>query len=302
LTAPKAAREHRPLVLPLLRALRPVQWIKNAVVFAALVFSRQLFVPALAERTTAGFLLFCLLSSAAYLLNDLHDIEADRAHPLKRLRPLAAGQVRIGTAAATALALALVGLLGGFLLDRVFAAWAAAYMALQLAYSHGLRRFVLLDVLAISVGFVIRAAAGAALARVTASPWLIICTFLLALFLALAKRRHELVLLDAGASTHRASLVDYSPAFLDQALAMVAAATVVSYGLYTLAPEVRAALGTDRLYVTLPIVLYGVLRYLWLVQRHDLGGDPTQHLLADAGLLGAVTLWLAVSALLIYGT
>ncbi|HJQ74816.1 MAG TPA: hypothetical protein VJ814_08015, partial [Gaiellaceae bacterium] len=164
---------------------------------------------------------------------------------------------------------------------------------------------VLLDVIGISFGFVIRAVAGAALARVVPSPWLVICTFLLALFLALAKRRHELLLLDAAGgghgATHRASLAEYSAAFLDQALAVVAAATVVSYALYTLAPEVRASLGTDQLYLTLPVVVFGVLRYLYLVHRRDLGGDPSQHLLADPGLLGAVALWLAASALLIYG-
>lgn len=297
----KASREHRRLVPSVVRALRPVQWIKNAVVFAALIFSRQLFVPGLAFRCALGFLVFCALSSAAYLLNDVHDVAADRLHPLKRQRPVAAGHVAVGTARAIALVLAGIGLGVALALDPAFGACAVAYLALQLAYSLALRKFILLDVIGISLGFVVRAAAGAALARVVPSPWLVICTFLLALFLALAKRRHELVLLDADATAHRASLAHYTAAFLDQTLALVAAATVVAYTLYTLAPEVRAQLHTDALYVTLPIVVYGVLRYLWLVHRRDLGGDPTQHLLADAGLLGAVVLWLGVAALLIYG-
>jgi 4-hydroxybenzoate polyprenyltransferase len=284
----------------LLQLLRPVQWSKNAVVFAAIVFSRQLFVPGLLERCVAGFALFCLLSSAAYLMNDLHDVAADRAHPLKRRRPLASGAVGPATAATLGVALGAAGLLGAVALDPAFAAWALAYAALQVGYSLVLRRFVLLDVLAISGGFVVRAGAGAALARVAPSPWLMICTFLLALFLALAKRRHELVLLDEGASAHRTSLGEYSAPFLDQALALVGAATLVSYAVYTLSPEIRATLGTGALHVTLPIVAFGILRYLYLVHRRDLGGDPAQHLLSDPGLLAAVGSWIAVAGYLIY--
>jgi 4-hydroxybenzoate polyprenyltransferase len=285
---------------PLLRAMRPAQWLKNGVVLAALVFSRHLLVPGLLVRCLAGLVVFCALSSAAYLANDLHDAEVDRAHPLKRLRPIAAGAVSATAVRALALALAAGGLGAAAALDLVFALWAAEYLALQLVYSHWLRRVVILDVLGISFGFVIRAAAGAALAGVVPSPWLVICTFLLALFLALAKRRHELVLLEAAGGEHRATLAEYTAPFLDQALTLVAAATVVAYALYTLAPEVRAALGTDSLYLTLPIVVFGVLRYLWLVHRRDLGGDPTQHLLSDGGLLAAVTVWLATAVVLIY--
>jgi 4-hydroxybenzoate polyprenyltransferase len=282
------------------RLLRPIHWTKNALVFAALVFSRHLLEPGIAVRCAAGFILFCLVSSAAYIANDLHDIEADRAHPLKRRRPLAAGEVSRARAALLALALGAAGLAGGLALDRDFALWLAAYIVLQVSYTMMLRRVVLLDVLGISLGFVMRAGAGAALARVTPSPWLMICTFLLALFLALAKRRHELVLLEGDAPAHRLSLGEYTAPFLDQALAAVAAATIVSYAVYTLTAEIRVALGTDSLWLTLPFVVFGVLRYLYLVHRRDLGGDPAQHLLSDPGLLVAVSLWITLAVVLIY--
>jgi 4-hydroxybenzoate polyprenyltransferase len=192
------------------------------------------------------------------------------------------------------------GVAGAVVLDRDFAAWAMAYIVLQLAYSLLLRRFFLLDVLAISAGFVIRAGAGATLARVPPSPWLVICTFLLALFLALAKRRHEVVLLEREAAAHRQSLGQYRAPFLDQALAIIAASTVVSYAVYTLTPEVQNALGTGALFLTLPVVVFGILRYLDLVHRSDLGGDPAHHLLTDPGLLGAASLWIVLATVLIY--
>jgi 4-hydroxybenzoate polyprenyltransferase len=283
-----------------MRLLRPLQWTKNALVLAALVFSRQLLVPELAARCAAGFVLFCLLSSAAYIANDLHDVEADLAHPLKRRRPLAAGEVSRSRATLLAVTLGAAALAGAFALDRGFAIWAVAFLLLQMSYTFMLRRVVLLDVLGISLGFVMRAGAGAALARVTPSPWLMICTFLLALFLALAKRRHELVLLEGDARVHRLSLGEYSAPFLDQALAAVAAATIVSYAIYTLTAEIRAALGTDALWLTLPLVVFGVLRYLYLVHRRDLGGDPAHHLLSDPGLLASVSLWILLAVVLIY--
>lgn len=282
--------------------LRPTQWSKNAVLFAALIFSKHLFKPADVVLVTLGCLAFCLLASGAYVMNDLWDCDRDREHPLKSLRPLPSGRVRRGTAVAMAVGLIVLGLGGTVLLNRGFALLACLYFLLQLGYTFWLKEIVILDVMAIASGFVIRAVAGGVIIAVPVSPWLIICTFLLALFLGFSKRRHELILLEARATDHRASLKEYSPYFLDQMIAVVTASTVVSYAIYTVSPEVREKLGTDKLYLTVPFVLFGIFRYLYLVHQREEGGNPTQILLSDQPLLLDVLLWIVTAALLLYWT
>ncbi len=284
----------------LVQLLRPTQWSKNFVLFAALIFSKHLFKPADVLLVSLGFLAFCCVASAAYVMNDLRDCERDRQHPLKSLRPLPSGRVRRGTAIVLAVVLLVTGLAGALSLGRGFGALAGLYFILQIAYTFSLKEVVILDVMAIASGFVIRAAAGGVIIAVPVSPWLIICTFLLALFLGFSKRRHELILLEARATDHRASLKEYSPYFLDQMIAVVTASTVVAYAIWTVSPEIREKLGTEKLYLTIPFVLFGIFRYLYLVHQREEGGNPTQLLLSDRPLLLDVLLWILTAAVLLY--
>jgi 4-hydroxybenzoate polyprenyltransferase len=281
-------------------SLRPHQWTKNLVVLAALIFAERLYhVPSL--RLAGGaFVVFCMLSGAVYLVNDLADLEGDRRHPVKRTRPLAAGLLSTSVAKAGALALAGAGIGGSFAIGARFAAVAAVYFVSMMAYSLALKNVVVVDVLVVAMGFVLRALAGAVAIGVAFSNWLLICTLLFALFLALAKRRQELTLLAGGAAEHRRILGEYSPYLLDQMIAVVTASTVVSYALYTLAPETISRFGTDRLVWTLPFVLYGILRYLYLVHQKEEGGNPTEVLLNDRPILVTVALWAATVVTLIY--
>ena len=284
----------------LFQLLRPMQWSKNTVLFAALIFAKHLFVVSDLITVTLGFLAFCGLASGAYVMNDLRDCERDREHPLKSLRPLPSGRVRRGTAMALSVTLVLAGMLAAIALRPAFGLLAGVYFVLQVAYTFWLKEVVILDVMSIAAGFVIRAVAGGVLIMVPVSPWLIICTFLLALFLGFSKRRHELILLEARATNHRASLKEYSPYFLDQMIAVVTASTVVAYAIYTASPEVRDKLGTDKLYLTIPFVLFGIFRYLYLVHQREEGGNPTQLLLRDQPLLIDVLLWITTATLLLY--
>jgi 4-hydroxybenzoate polyprenyltransferase len=287
-------------VRDLWRLLRPTQWSKNTVLFAALIFAKHLFEPRDVLLVSLGFLCFCAIASGAYVMNDLRDCERDRQHPLKSQRPLPSGRVSHGTATVLALVLTIAGLTGSFVLSGGFAALACLYLLLQVGYTFWLKEVVILDVMAIAAGFVIRAAAGGVLINVPVSPWLIICTFLLMMFLGFSKRRHELILLEGRATDHRASLKEYSPYFLDQMIAVVTASTVVAYAIYTVSPEVREKLGTDKLYLTIPFVLFGIFRYLYLVHQREEGGNPTQLLLSDRPLLLDVLLWVVTAALLLY--
>lgn len=280
--------------------LRPTQWSKNTVLFAALIFSKHLFVASDVAIVVAAFLCFCCVASGAYVMNDIRDCERDRQHPLKSRRPLPSGRVSRAAAIAVALPLMVTGLAGAFALGVGFGVLTAFYLALQAAYTFAFKDMVILDVMSIATGFVLRAVAGGVVIAVPVSPWLIICTFLLALFLGFSKRRHEIVLLDDRATEHRASLRDYSPYFLDQMIAVVTASTVVAYAIYTVSPEVREKLGTDRLYLTIPFVLYGIFRYLYLVHQREEGGNPTQLLLTDQPLLADVVLWILTASLLLY--
>lgn len=283
-----------------LTLLRPMQWSKNTVLFAALIFSRHLFSPRPLAIVVLAFIVFCGVASGTYVMNDLRDCERDRQHPLKSLRPLPAGRIRRSTAAVLAVTLILLGLAGATMLGWGFALLTGLYFLLQVAYTFWLKDVVILDVFAIAAGFVIRAVAGGVVINVPVSPWLIICTFLLMTFLGFSKRRHELVLLEARAIDHRTSLREYSPYFLDQMISVVTASTVVAYAIYTASPEVIRKLGTNKLYLTIPFVLFGIFRYLYLVHQREEGGNPTQLLLTDRPLLADLILWVATATALIY--
>lgn len=277
--------------MSVLHSLRPEQWTKNLLVFAALLFARRLFDPAAVLQALAAFAIFCGLSGAVYLLNDVSDRESDRQHPVKRHRPIAAGHVSAPTAVAWALVLIALGLSLSFWLQTGFGMAAAAYLVLQAAYTRVLKHVVILDVMAIAFGFVLRAVAGGLVIGVPISDWLVICTILLALFLGLSKRRHELTLLAAGAAGHRRILEEYDPYLLDQMIAVVAAATLVAYIIYCLSPETTARFGTHWLVLTVPFPIYGLFRYLYIVHRKDGGGNPSEMLLTDRPLLSCVGLW-----------
>lgn len=283
-----------------LQLVRWNQWIKNTVIYAAAVFSKHLFDPLSVFWVTVGFLAFCATASGAYVVNDIRDLERDRQHPVKALRPLAAGRIGVRSAGWLAAALMAVGIALGFSLGVGFGLLLLAYLGLQFLYTLVLKDIVILDVMSIAVGFAIRAAAGGVAIQVEVSPWLIVCTFLLMLFLGFSKRRHELVLLETRATEHRASLRDYSPYFLDQMIAVVTASTVVAYAIYTASPEVREKLGTDKLYLTIPFVLFGIFRYLYLVHQREEGGNPTQLLLTDRPLVVDIFLWLLLCTILLY--
>jgi 4-hydroxybenzoate polyprenyltransferase len=282
-------------------SLRPRQWVKNLFLFGGLVFAQRLFTPAL-WTTLAAFAIFCGLSGAIYLLNDVADREKDRLHPEKRTRPIAAGRLSVQVALAAALVLIVVGLAAALWLSRPFAMAAVAYVVLLSAYSAWLKHVVIVDVLVVALGFVLRAAAGALVIAVQISGWLLICTVLLALFLALGKRRHEVLALEGAAAHHRPILAEYSASLLDQMIAVVTASTVTAYALYTMSPETVAKFHTPYLPATLPFVLYGIFRYLYLLYRRHLGGNPSDMVVRDRPLLLNTLLWLIVVLLIIYGT
>ena len=280
--------------------LRPQQWVKNFVLFAGLIFSQNLGNTEMVLKTIAGFGLFCLLSSSVYILNDILDVESDRKHPLKSSRPIARGDIKISTAISLFIILALISLSLSFWLSPLFALTAVIYFVLNLLYSVYLKHVVIIDVMCIALGFVIRAVAGAVLIGVEISTWLVVCTTLLALFLGFGKRRHELLLLETQATDHRKSLSEYSPYFLDQMIAVVTASTVVAYAFYTLSPEVELKLGTKHMDLTIPFVLYGVFRYLYLIHQKEGGGSPTKMLLNDKPILANIILWLLAVILIVY--
>jgi 4-hydroxybenzoate polyprenyltransferase len=281
-------------------SLRPKQWPKNLLVLAGLVFSLNLFNLTDLLRSLAGLVAFCLLSGSVYIVNDLADVEKDRLHPLKRLRPIASGRLQPGAAKLAAVVAAVFALVGGFALDWRFGFIGLAYFLMQLAYSFKLKHVVVLDVMTVSAGFALRAVAGTVLVHVTLSSWLFVCTILFALFISLAKRRHELVTLLDGGAGHRAVLENYSEPLLDQMMAVATSATVIAYCLYTIAPETVAKFGTHSLMLTVPFVLYAVYRYLYLVYRKEMGGAPEQALWGDLPLMIDVLLWMASVVAVIY--
>ena len=288
------------MIAALVASLRPRQWTKNSLVFAGLIFSQNVHQPVLVGRVSLAFLLFCLLSGGTYLVNDVMDAERDRSHPQKRQRPVASGRLAPGLALGAGIGLLLLACTGAFLLSVRLGWVALAYAGLLATYSAGLKHVVIVDALMIAAGFVLRALAGVVVIDAEFSHWLLLCTILLALFLTFGKRRHELLALEGGAAEHRPILSEYSPQLLDQMIAVVTASTLMAYALYTVAPETQAKLGTTQLPLTIPFVLYGIFRYLYLLYRYDLGGNPSEHLLTDRALLVDVALWVGTVLILLY--
>ena len=282
------------------RSLRPGQWTKNAFVFAALIFALKVFDVPLLLRTIAAFVVFCFLSGAVYLLNDVRDYAEDRVHPKKSKRPIASGRLSRGTGLAASAVFGLGSLAAALLLGLPFFLAAAAYALLQAAYSLKLKHVVILDVFLVAAGFVLRVVAGGLVIGVPLSHWLLICTTLLALFIALSKRRHEIVLLEGEAANHRPILKEYSAYLLDQMISVVTASTVIAYCLYTVSPDTVAKFGTPNLIFTMPFVLYGIFRYLYLVHKKGQGGSPEEMILRDRPLLLAIVLWIAAAMVILY--
>jgi 4-hydroxybenzoate polyprenyltransferase len=284
----------------ILQSMRPAQWTKNLFVFAALIFAQKFFSAPLLLKSSAAVLVFCLISGGLYILNDLRDREEDRAHPKKSQRPIARGDISPSAALAAFVLLTGGSLVAAFFLSRNFFIAAAFYFFLQLAYSLKLKQVVILDIFVIAAGFVIRVVSGGLVIDVPISSWLLICTTLLALFLAMSKRRHELVLLEDRATDHRPILKEYSPYLLDQMISVVTASTLIAYCLYTISAETVQKFGTGHLVWTSGFVLYGIFRYLYLVHQKGKGGSPEELVLQDKPLLLNIVLWIGAVILIIY--
>ncbi len=287
------------MIKALFKTMRPKQWTKNVLVFAALVFDRQLFQVEPFLRTVAGFLLLCLASSTIYLINDIADIEQDRQHPTKKNRPLASGTLSVRVAAISALIFSLISILVGFYLDTDFGMILSLYLILNLFYSFWLKHIPIIDVLLVASGFVLRVAAGVSLIEVERfSPWLYVCTTLLALFVSFGKRRAEITLLADKANSHRKVLDGYTITLLDQLIVIVSATTIMAYSLYTFSAENLP--DNHVMMLTIPFVLYGIFRYLYLIQVEDAGGAPDELILSDLPLLLTLLMWGLLSILFMY--
>jgi 4-hydroxybenzoate polyprenyltransferase len=287
------------MINPLLKTLRPKQWTKNIFIFAALLFDGKLFQIEPLVRTIAGFILFSLLSSAIYIINDLVDIEKDRQHPVKKNRPLASGQLSPRVAVVAAIVIGAVCLPLSFWLEPYFGVIALSYVLMMIAYSFVLKNIVIIDVMTIAAGFVLRVLAGVVLVHVERfSPWLYVCTTLLALFIAVGKRRHELALLKDNANAHRAILNEYSMDFIDEMITILSAATLIAYSLYTFSAENLPA--NHSMMLTIPFVLYGLFRYLYLIHVKDEGGAPEEIVIGDKPLIATVGLWGLAAVLVLY--
>ena len=297
-------RAHIPAIIrrmwkALLSAMRPKQWIKNFIVFTALVFDQQLFVLQPLAKTGAAFVLLCLAASAVYLINDLADLEQDRQHPVKRLRPLASGRLSPGSARTAAVLYAACALGFGLLLSPGFALIVASYMGLNLLYSFYLKHIPIIDVLVLASGFVLRVGAGVVLITVQRfSPWMYVCVTLLALFIGLGKRRAEMVLLADRANEHRRVLDGYTLPFIDHLLSIVSSTTIVAYSLYTFSAENLP--GNHLMMLTIPFVIYGIFRYLYLIHVEGAGGAPEELLLRDRALLATTGLWALSVVIVLY--
>ncbi len=283
----------------LLRTMRPRQWSKNVVVFAPLVFDGKLFEPQHLMRSVLAFVLFCLVSSVVYIINDLADIEKDRQHPRKRTRPLAAGALSPQVALVAAAGLLALALPMAFWLQRTFGLLLTGYLLLNIAYSFYLKNVVIVDVLVVAAGFVLRVAGGVAVVEVERfSPWLYLVITLGSLFLGFGKRRHELVLLEEGAGSHRAILAEYTIPFLDQLIGLVTSTMVIAYSLYTFsAPNLP---DNHAMMLTIPLVLYALFRYLYLIHVRGEGGAPDELLLSDKPILLTALTWGLLVVLILY--
>ncbi len=294
--------------MPYLQLLRPSQWIKNLFIFAGLVFGRKLTDASSVGITLLGFACLCLVSSLVYIVNDIHDRDEDKLHPRKRKRPIASGKVGVGPAALMAAALFVVGLGGSWWLDRGFGLVATAYLVLQTLYTFGFKHAVILDVISIGIGFVLRAVSGAVLIDVDISPWLVLCTFTLCLFMGFSKRRCELNALaengEGGAERHRKTLSIYTPDLLNHMTTLTGGIAVVSFMLYTIDDrtiEQFGKFGATCLLYTLPIVVYAIFRFAVLVE-HGVVDGPTDVVVRDRPFQIAIFLWIVAALLIIYRT
>lgn len=279
------------IIKALIETMRPKQWIKNLLVFAGILFSLRLFHVPSVLRAAAAFVIFCMVSGAVYIMNDLVDYKRDLAHPEKRNRPIASGRLPRRIAILALICLTAVSAALGLALSVEFALVTFVYFIMNIAYSFKLKNIVIIDVMTIAVGFVLRAVAGSVVIHVTFSHWLLMCTMLLALFLAICKRRHELHLISEKAVNHRAVLIHYSPVLIDQMTSVVTASALVTYALYTISPEVIDKFGTDKLIYTFPFVLFAIFRYLYLVMTRNQGGSPEKVFLQDKAMIIDLFLW-----------
>ena len=292
------------IVIGLLRSFRFRSWTKNLIVFAGLLFARHWRDPHALLMTSLAALGFCLASSTVYLFNDIADRESDRFHPEKKNRPIASGQLPVPVAATAAIVLAAGVLVTSWLLAPTYAVIVSTYLVMQLAYSYRLKHVVILDVLIIAMGFVLRALAGvtilkdAGFSEVAISPWLMMCTFFLAVFLAFAKRRYEVVSLGENASGHRKILEEYSPGLLDEMMGISTASCIIGYSIYSVSDRTMELVST-KLWVTIPFVVFGIFRYLYLVHIKGHGGSPDRLLLSDMPLLLNILLWLLTVVLIL---
>ncbi len=287
------------MLLCICKSMRPKQWTKNLCVFAGLAFSQNIMQMPYMIKTISAFIVFCLLSGSVYILNDLTDLEKDRHHPIKSRRPIASGSLSVFHAQLTLATLLPGSLVGAFFLGMPFFLVAIAYVILQVMYSFFLKNVVILDAMTVACGFVLRVVAGALVISVEISSWLLVCTMFLALFLSLSKRRHETIIIEDN-DNHRKTWDEYSPYLLDQMITIVSASTIVSYALYSMSAETVAKVGTRHLIYTVPFVLYGILRYLYLIYRKGAGGNPETVLVTDVPLIINIVLWTITTGVILY--
>ncbi len=285
----------------ILLSMRPSQWTKNGLLFAGLVFSGRLTNPLDVAMSLRAFLIFCVGSGCIYIFNDIIDREKDLAHPYKKKRPIASGQLPELVAEIVAVILMSLSVaLSYYLFNTAFFIVYFTYLIFMVAYILMLKHVVILDIIIVASGFVLRAIAGAVVLSVEISPWLIICTFLMALFMLMGKRRHELIILNKDAHLHRSILSEYSLEFIDQMIAIVTSCTIMAYCLYTFAEQTVLRLNTNLMPLTIPFVMYGIFRYLYLTHKKNLGGSPELLIIKDIPMLINILLWIACSSLIIY--
>ena len=295
-----AVKLHENGLKQIILSMRPKQWTKNIVLFAALIFSQNLFYGQNFLRVLEAFILFTLLSGSVYIFNDFIDIEKDRCHPKKSQRPLASGKLKPTNAIIAFIFIGTAVLVFSFLLNVPFGVVALSYIILQMAYTFSLKHLIILDVFCVAAGFVLRVLAGAVVIDVPVSTWFLVCTMLLALFLSFCKRRHELINLEGEAVNHRKSLKEYNPYLLDQMIAVVTASTLISYALYTMAPETTQKFGTTDLKYTIPLVLFGIFRYLYLIHQKNEGGNPESIILKDKPMILNICIFILMVTLILY--
>ena len=284
----------------IIESMRPLQWFKNGLLFIALIFSGNIFNSLFAGKVTLAFIVFCLISGAVYIINDIADRERDGVHPLKSNRPIASGKLGISEAWISAAVLVSVSLVFAFLLNSPFGFIIAGYFVLFILYTYLLKSIVIVDILTLASGFVIRTVAGGVVIDVEISSWLLLCTMLLALFMVIGKRRHEIMILGENAVPHREVLYEYSNIFMEQMIAIVTASTLMAYCFYTISDETFIRLGTKELKYTIPFVHYGIFRYLYLIYRKDVGGTPVKDIFRDIPTIINLFLWIVAVVIILY--